>query len=72
MSETVKTPRLFLRNDSITDGQLVFCGGPDLHDAIDGLRNYLSCDPNTQLISGELDLQIIAMSDEEINALPEG
>ena len=65
----MKKQRLFVRTTG-TDELLCHCGGPDLADAINGLRNILKAGDTF----GEpfpIDLEIRDMTDEEVAAIQE-
>ena len=71
----MKKKRLFIRNDSITDGQWWYCGGPDDKDAAHGVANQIEAAIGIAMHDGsdldDLEFDIREMTDEEVAALPE-
>jgi hypothetical protein len=66
--------RLFVVGDGATDGSQIYCGGPDLKGASDGLRFVLESHLECLLDEGgESDITLIVkeMTDEEVEALPD-
>jgi hypothetical protein len=63
MSE--KKNRLFAVGEC-TDEVVLYCGGPDVEDALKGLSGLLECSIE------EIELRVIPMTDEEVENLPDG
>jgi hypothetical protein len=72
MSE--KKNRLFAVGEC-TDEVVLYCGGPDVEDALKGLSSLLECSIECLLHDGgseEIELRVIPMTDEEVENLPDG
>lgn len=71
---STKTNRLFVCGDGATDGVKLFCGGPGIQDALKGLATILEMHVENLLSEGgqsELTLVVKAMTDTEVEALPD-